>query len=81
MFGDQKYGVMINVWSTSGDRMSAQDAEKAGLVSKVLPPGELVEGAIKLGEKISELSKVIVAMAKEAVNAADNLPLEQGKDV
>ncbi len=61
--------------------MSAQDAERAGLVSKVLPPEEVVGEAVKLGEKISGLSKIIVGMAKEAVNAADNLPLEQGISV
>lgn len=58
--------------------MSAQDAEKAGLVSKVFPVGELVDEAVKLGEKIAGMSKVAVAMAKEAVNAADNLSLSEG---
>ena len=48
-------------------------------MSKVFPPAQLVEEAVKLGERISELSKVAVAMAKEAVNAADNLPLDQGE--
>lgn len=58
--------------------MSAQDAEKAGLVSKVYPADQLVSKAIELGEKISELSKIAVALAKEAVNAADDLSLERG---
>lgn len=59
--------------------MSAQEAQTAGLVSKVFPPAQLVEEAVKLGERISGLSKVAIAMAKEAVNAADNLPLDQGQ--
>ena len=58
--------------------MSAQDAERCGLVSKVFPVEELVNEAVKLGEKVSGMSKVAVAMAKEAVNAADNLPLNEG---
>lgn len=58
--------------------MSAQEAEKTGLVSKVFPVEELVDETIKLGEKIASMSKVAVAMAKEAVNAADNLPLAEG---
>lgn len=58
--------------------MSAQDAEKCGLVSKVFPVDELVNETVKLGEKISSMSKVAIAMAKEAVDAADNLPLNEG---
>ena len=58
--------------------MSAQEAERCGLVSKVFPVEDLVNEAVKLGEKISGMSKVAVAMVKEAVNAADNLPLNEG---
>ena len=58
--------------------MSAQEALSAGLVSKVFAPAELVEEAIKLGERISGFSKITVAMAKEAVNAAEQLPLNEG---
>lgn len=63
-----------------GERMSAQDAKKCGLVSKVFPADELVNEAIKLGEEISSMSKVAIAMAKEAVDAADNLPLNEGQN-
>jgi len=58
--------------------MSAQDAEQAGLVSKVFPVAEVVSEAVKLGEKISGFSKIAVAMAKEAINASNNLTLDQG---
>ena len=61
-----------------GDRISAQEAEKHGLVSKVVPVDELVDEAVKLGEKISGMSKVAVAMAKMAVNASNNLSLTEG---
>jgi len=50
-------------------------------VSKVFPVEELVDEAVKLGEKIAGMSKVAVAMAKEAVNAADNLSLNEGNAV
>ena len=63
----------------TGERLSAQDAERAGLVSKVFPVEELVNEAVNLGEKIAGMSQVAVAMAKEAVNAADNLPLSEGQ--
>ena len=65
---------------SQGERISAQEAEKAGLVSKVVPVPELVDEAVKLGEKIAGMSQVAVAMAKEAVNAADNLSLNEGQD-
>lgn len=61
--------------------MSALEAEKHGLVSKVVPVNELVNEAVKLGEKISGMSKMAVAMAKQAVNAANNLPLDEGENL
>ena len=63
----------------TGNRMSAQDAEQAGLVSKVYPVSELLNEAVKLGEKIAGFSKIAVGMAKEAINASDNMTLDQGR--
>lgn len=40
-----------------------------GLVSKIFPVDQLVPEAIKCGEKIASNSKLVSAMAKEAVNA------------
>lgn len=62
----------------TGERMSAQEAEKAGLVSKVYPVDQVVDKAIELGEKIAAHSKLVVAMAKEAVNGANELSLQRG---
>ena len=77
IFAEQKMFYSC-VCCVSGDRMSAQDAERAGLVSKVIPAEELVDEAVKLGEKISSLSKVAIAMAKETVNSSNNLTLDEG---
>nr|AFK11393.1 mitochondrial enoyl-CoA hydratase [Callorhinchus milii] len=62
----------------TGDRISAQTAKEAGLVSKVYPVFEVVEEAIKCGEKIAGNLKLITAIAKEAVNAAFELSLTEG---
>ena len=53
----------------TGNRISAQEAEKIGLVSAVFPAEKLVEEAIKTAEKIASYSKIIAQLSKEAVNA------------
>ncbi|KAJ3610563.1 hypothetical protein NHX12_022655 [Muraenolepis orangiensis] len=62
----------------TGDRINAQEAKQSGLVSKIYPVEELVPEAIKCGEKIAANSKLVSAMAKEAVNAAYELTLAEG---
>ncbi|KAA0717935.1 Enoyl-CoA hydratase, mitochondrial [Triplophysa tibetana] len=62
----------------TGDRISALEAKQSGLVSKVVPAEQLVSEAIKCGEKIAANSKLVSAMAKEAVNAAFELTLAEG---
>ncbi|KAG5266236.1 hypothetical protein AALO_G00228690 [Alosa alosa] len=52
--------------------------EGASLVSRVFPVDQLVSEAIKTGEKIAGNSKLVSAMAKEAVNAAFELTLAEG---
>ncbi|XP_034519425.1 enoyl-CoA hydratase, mitochondrial isoform X2 [Ailuropoda melanoleuca] len=62
----------------TGDRISAQDAKQAGLVSKIFPVERLVEEAIQCAEKIASNSKIVAAMAKESVNAAFEMTLTEG---
>ncbi|VDD95092.1 unnamed protein product [Enterobius vermicularis] len=62
----------------TGDRISAAEAKERGLVSKVFPVNEVVPEAIKVAEKIAEHSPLIVAMAKESVNAAYETTLKEG---
>lgn len=62
----------------TGRMMTAEEAERAGLVARVVPAAELLAEAEKLAEKIGTLSAPAVAMAKEAVNAAFELPLREG---
>jgi enoyl-CoA hydratase len=62
----------------TGRMMDAAEAERTGLVARVVPLAELVPEAVALAQKIGELSAPAVAMAKEAVNAAFELPLREG---
>ncbi|XP_062976640.1 enoyl-CoA hydratase, mitochondrial [Elgaria multicarinata webbii] len=65
----------------TGERISAQEAKLAGLVSKVCPVEKLLEEAVSCGEKIAKNSKLVTAMAKEAVNAAFEMTLAEGNKV
>ena len=71
---------MLVCVASQGDMLSAVDAERAGLVSKIVPAEELVDAAVACGAKIAKMSKPVVAMAKEAVNKAYELPLNEGLD-
>jgi enoyl-CoA hydratase len=62
----------------TGRMMDAAEAERAGLVSRIVPAAELVAEALKLAEKIATLSRPVVAMAKEAVNIAHETTLAEG---
>ncbi|KAI4456550.1 enoyl-coa hydratase-related [Holotrichia oblita] len=62
----------------TGDQVTAQEAEKMGLVSKIFPADKLVDEAVKLGEKIAKNSPLIVAMCKESVNTAFETTLREG---
>lgn len=62
----------------TGNQITAQEAEKMGLVSKVVEASKLVEETVKLAEKIASLSPVAVILAKEAVNAAYETTLTEG---
>lgn len=62
----------------TGRMMDAAEAERAGLVSRVVPAAELIDEAIKTAAKIAGLSRPIVMMAKEAVNRAYETTLSEG---
>ncbi|HTJ63221.1 MAG TPA: enoyl-CoA hydratase [Alphaproteobacteria bacterium] len=62
----------------TGRMMDAAEAERAGLVSRVVPADELVDEAIKVATKIAGLSRPVVLMAKESVNRAYETTLAEG---
>ena len=62
----------------TGRMMDAAEAERAGLVSRIIPVAELLDEAVKVAGKIANLSRPIVMLCKEAVNAAFETGLAQG---
>jgi len=58
--------------------MDAAEAERVGLVSRVVPLAALMEEALKAADKICELSLPVVMMAKESVNRAFETTLAEG---
>ncbi|XAS68777.1 enoyl-CoA hydratase [Micrococcaceae bacterium Sec5.7] len=62
----------------TGRFMGAEEAERSGLVSRVVPAADVVEEAMKAAEVIASKSKPVAMVAKEAVNAAFETGLAQG---
>ncbi|MBB3397619.1 enoyl-CoA hydratase [Rhizobium sp. BK060] len=62
----------------TGRMMDAAEAERAGLVSRVVAPERLLDEALEAAAKIASLSRPSVLMAKEAVNRALETTLEEG---
>ena len=58
--------------------MDAQEAERAGLVSRVVPAGKLMEEAMAVAERIASYSLPVAMMAKEAINRAYETTLSEG---
>jgi enoyl-CoA hydratase len=58
--------------------MDAAEAERTGLVSRVVPADQLMEETTKAARKIASQSPLAVMMAKELVDAAYETPLTQG---
>ena len=62
----------------TGRNMDAAEAERCGLVSRVVPLDKLMDEAVAAAEKIASLSLPITMIAKEAVNRAFETPLAEG---
>lgn len=62
----------------TGRMMDAEEAERSGLVSRVVPAGELLDEALKTAATIASKSLIATTMIKEQVNAAYETTLAQG---
>jgi enoyl-CoA hydratase len=62
----------------TGRMMDAAEAERAGLVSRVVPVADLLNDAMKTAETIAEMSLPIAMMTKESVNRSYETTLAEG---
>ncbi|UWQ91246.1 enoyl-CoA hydratase [Aliisedimentitalea scapharcae] len=62
----------------TGRFMNAEEAERSGLVSRVVPAKKLIEEALGAAQKIAEKSMLTAMTAKEAVNRSYELTLSEG---
>ncbi len=62
----------------TGRMMDAAEAERSGLVSRVVPTNELMDEAFKVAERIASMSHPLVMMVKEAVNRSYEMTLAEG---
>ncbi|MEI4273178.1 enoyl-CoA hydratase [Klenkia sp. LSe6-5] len=62
----------------TGRNMDVTEAERAGLVARIIPADELLEQALAVAATIAGMSKPVTMMAKEAVNRAFETTLAEG---
>jgi enoyl-CoA hydratase len=62
----------------TGRFMTAEEAERSGLASRVVPTKKLLEEAMTAAAKIAEKSALATMAAKEAVNRAEEVSLSEG---
>lgn len=62
----------------TGRMMGAEEAERSGLVARVVPANELLDDARKTAETIASKSLLAIYAAKDALQAAQEMPLAEG---
>ena len=62
----------------TGEFIHAEEAYQSGLVAKIFEDDELVDEALKIAQLIASKGSLSVQAAKEAVHAAEELPLQEG---
>jgi len=62
----------------TGRMMDAAEAERSGLVARIVPPETLIDEALAAAAKIASYSQPIVMIAKETVNRAQETSLTEG---
>jgi enoyl-CoA hydratase len=65
----------------TGRMMDAAEAERSGLVSRIVPADKLMSEVLAIAEKIAEMSYPAAEIAKRAINRAFETPLSEGLQV
>jgi len=65
-------------WVLSGEKFNAEAAERAGLVTKIVPKDALVDESLKVAAKIARHSLPVLELAKECVNRSYEISLREG---
>lgn len=64
----------------TGERISAQEAERLGLINKCVPKGELQKEAHQMARKLASMSPAVLALGKRSFYSAWDLPLDKALD-
>ncbi|MBT5456242.1 MAG: enoyl-CoA hydratase, partial [Rhodospirillaceae bacterium] len=62
----------------TGRMMDADEAERVGLVSRIVPTADLVDDALKTAQQIAQMSRPATMMIKDLVNRAYETSLSEG---
>jgi enoyl-CoA hydratase len=65
----------------SGRRLDAREAERAGLVSRVVPSGDVLGAALDLAASIAGGPPLAIRTAKQAIRTAQQVPLAEGLEL
>jgi len=63
----------------TGDRVGAAEAERIGLVNKVVPADQLMAAAEEMARKIMSRGPLAIRAAIEAVNRGSEMPIREGE--
>lgn len=73
LIGFQKASALMML----ADKISAEEAEKLGMIYKVFPDDQFAEESMKIALKAAQMATQAIALTKEALNASFNNSLEQ----
>lgn len=62
----------------TGDRVTAGEAERLGIVNKVVPAAQLQDAAMELARKLAAKSPIMLRLAKQAINRGIEMALKSG---
>jgi enoyl-CoA hydratase len=65
----------------TGRMMDAEEAERAGLVARIVPADQLLDDALATAEKIASYSRPPVMMIRDSIESALNTPLSEGMQI